>query len=420
MSISLISPEEQQQALDLHNEARREAPGPPRPDLIWSTTLSLAAEEWGKQMVRKMRRQGHLQHDPRLRKKPYTMGENLFGGQGGMMTLLTAVRGWVREKEDYKGEPVTGNGRNRSGVMVGHYTQIICPQTTKVGMVKIKSRDWFYIVARYDGPQVIGSLPWGDSKHSAIRPSPSAHQEVAPVPHAGSSTQPKSKRSLPDREIQKILDLHNEARCEAPGGPRPDLIWSETLASVAARWARELARRNKGIPHENQNVMGENLAWSENVVQSYSSAVRDWVGEKVYYHGEAVGEEDPREEMVGHYTQIIYHPVTKVGMARVTRGRNTYIVARYDKIQLTGTRPWGSATHLPAGAINNHQNQESSRTHRSSREPESTRISQQRSHRSPRRERSMLEDIIDGMPRLVIKNSKVSFHPFGRRRGGSR
>jgi hypothetical protein len=52
------------------------------------------------------------------------MGENLFGGEGGTMTLSTAVRGWVREKAESKGEPVTGNGRNRRGLMVGHYTQV--------------------------------------------------------------------------------------------------------------------------------------------------------------------------------------------------------------------------------------------------------------------------------------------------------
>ena len=214
------------------NTARREAPGPPRPDLVWSNTLTAAAKEWGKKMVRNMRRQGQLQHDPKLLQKPYTMGENLFGGEGGKMTLTTTTRGWIRERSDYKGAPVTANGRNRNGVMVGHYTQvknrnfddshhqnlkaanggmqIICPGTTKVGMVKIHSGDWLYIVARYDGPQVIGSLPWGHPRDFALRRSESLPQGPVKTPAAGPSANSRSIRSLPDHEIQKILDLHNE------------------------------------------------------------------------------------------------------------------------------------------------------------------------------------------------------------------
>ncbi|KAH9206436.1 CAP domain-containing protein [Leptodontidium sp. 2 PMI_412] len=156
-----ISAEEKQKAVDLHNEARREAPGGSRPDLVWSNTLAAAAEEWGKKMVRQTWRPGDLKHDPTLRQKTATMGENLFGGNGGRMTLSTACRGWIIEKLDYEGEPVTANGIDKRRKKIGHYTQIIWPKTTKVGMAKITVGDWQYIVARYDGPQKIGGLPWG-------------------------------------------------------------------------------------------------------------------------------------------------------------------------------------------------------------------------------------------------------------------
>ncbi|KAK0108675.1 hypothetical protein ONS95_003467 [Cadophora gregata] len=418
MSISAISAEEKQRALDLHNEARRSAPGPPRHGLVWSDSLSAAAAEWGKKMVQNMKRQGELQHDPSLRKKPYTMGENLFGGEGGKMDLCTAIRGWVREKRDYKGEPMTANGRNGRGVMVGHYTQIICSQTTKVGMVKIWSGEWLYIVARYDGPQEIGSLPWGGHKHLSVPSNPSLLQKSSTLVTAGPSAKSKPARSLPDHEIEKILDLHNEARHEAPGGPRPDLVWSETLAILAMAWAKKLARRNTGMKHDDQWVMGENLFWSKYNVQSYSSAIRAWINEKWHYHGEAVGDEDPNGEQVGHYTQIICHDVTKVGMARVTKGSDTYIVARYDTMQVRGTTPWGSATQLPAGAVD-HRPDSSHHQHSRYESGRSRRHHQSRnssSHRSDRHQNSLIEDTIDGMPRLVIKNSKISFHPFGRRR----
>ncbi|PVH75803.1 hypothetical protein DL98DRAFT_314479 [Cadophora sp. DSE1049] len=124
MSTVSISTEEQRKALELYNEARREAPGPSRPDLVWSNTLTAAAEEWGKKMVRKLWDPASTKHDPRLQLKPHTMGENLFAGEGGRITLSTAVRGWVRDKEVYDGGPVTGNGLGKNGKKVGHYTQI--------------------------------------------------------------------------------------------------------------------------------------------------------------------------------------------------------------------------------------------------------------------------------------------------------
>ena len=39
---------------------------------------------------------------------------------------------------------------------------------------------------------------------------------------------------------------------------------------------------------------------------------------------------------------------------------------------------------------------------------------------SSRHEESLVEKIINGMPRLVIKSSKISFHSFGRKRSRSR
>lgn len=75
-------------------------------------------------MVRQTWRPGDLKHDPTLRQKTATMGENLFGGNGGRMTLSTACRGWIIEKLDYEGEPVTANGIGKRRKKIGHYTQV--------------------------------------------------------------------------------------------------------------------------------------------------------------------------------------------------------------------------------------------------------------------------------------------------------
>ncbi|KAG4438154.1 hypothetical protein IFR05_006365 [Cadophora sp. M221] len=172
--------------------------------------------------------------------------------------------------------------------------------------------------------------------------------------------------SVSEREKQRVLDLHNEgfnllspaemkntdvlnpARREAPGPPRSDLVWSNTLSAEAEKWARQMARMNK-FDHENQKLMGENLYETDDLAFRYSSAVREWIAEKDYYSGEDVGEKSKkkRNQMIGHYTQIICPEVTKVGMASARGRRYTYIVARYDYLQMRGTKPWGSATHLP-------------------------------------------------------------------------
>jgi len=106
------------------------------------------------------------------------------------------------------------------------------------------------------------------------------------------------------------------ARREAPGGPRPDLIWSETLATAAKKWAEELARQNcgRGYDHEDQDDMGENLAWSKYNVQSFASAVRGWIDEKWQYRGEPVGKE-ARGKKVGHYTQVRSLSVRKTSIS---------------------------------------------------------------------------------------------------------
>ncbi|KAH7364865.1 CAP domain-containing protein [Rhexocercosporidium sp. MPI-PUGE-AT-0058] len=154
---------------------------------------------------------------------------------------------------------------------------------------------------------------------------------------------------LSEREKQEILNLHNEARRETPGKPRPDLIWSNTLSAAAEKWAKHMEKKNLFDHDRKQTVMGENLYETNDPEFTYCSAVRWWIAEKKYYSGEAVGKESTmnKKEMIGHYTQIICLEATKVGMANAKGRRYTYIVARYDYLQIKHTKPWGSATHLP-------------------------------------------------------------------------
>jgi len=88
-------------------------------------------------------------------------GENIWshtGGSSQWKTFTNAVDKWVAEEKKYKGEKV-GRGRG-----TGHYTQIIWPGTTHVGMGKARGRGGrVVVVARYwPSGNKIGRSAWED------------------------------------------------------------------------------------------------------------------------------------------------------------------------------------------------------------------------------------------------------------------
>ncbi|KAF8860832.1 PR-1-like protein [Acephala macrosclerotiorum] len=150
-----------------------------------------------------------------------------------------------------------------------------------------------------------------------------------------------------DKDAEKALHLHNQARAEIHEDPRPPLTWSHTLASDATSYARKLAARNLGLKHSSPNervrngeVCGENLAMQSWGDFGMGTASRLWVEEKYKYKGERVGVTG-RDSLWGHYTEIIWPKVTKagIGMAKSSSGA-AYVVARYDKCQITGALPY--------------------------------------------------------------------------------
>ncbi|KAH8802826.1 CAP domain-containing protein [Xylogone sp. PMI_703] len=134
----MVSQQEINEAVAEHNRARDAAPGVRRPHLQWDNQLAHDAQEWANHLAATEQ----FQHAGAKGE-----GENLFMQMGGgPQPLKKGVQSWNEEKKNYHGEKI-GQG-NFSGY--GHYTQIIWPATTHVGMATAFSKSGHQvIVARY-------------------------------------------------------------------------------------------------------------------------------------------------------------------------------------------------------------------------------------------------------------------------------
>ncbi|RGP76680.1 hypothetical protein FLONG3_5120 [Fusarium longipes] len=135
---------DQQKAVDLHNEARKEVGNPP---LEWDDSLVSGAQEWA----------DHIASLGSLTHSQGKDGENLYMGTTDT-PYADAIKAFLSEKSLYNGETISGS--NYMGF--GHYTQCIWKSTTKVGMAVAKGSDGAsYVVARYQEPgNMIGSKPY--------------------------------------------------------------------------------------------------------------------------------------------------------------------------------------------------------------------------------------------------------------------
>ncbi|KAM0798239.1 CAP domain-containing protein [Usnea florida] len=142
---SNISPA-QSEALKIHNQAREavsKQTSVHRPDLIWDSKLTAAAEQWAQYLAS---RDAGLQHSSGAERPG--QGENLFWISAGG-SLATGSQAWVDERKAYHGEKI-GEGNFES---YGHYTQVIWPSTTHVGVASAKTKSGAnFIVGRYSPP----------------------------------------------------------------------------------------------------------------------------------------------------------------------------------------------------------------------------------------------------------------------------
>ncbi|KAI6353009.1 hypothetical protein MCOR25_009212 [Pyricularia grisea] len=131
---------DQQKALDAHNAARAEVKdGQKRDPMQWDKGLEDAARKWAKHLAD--RNQG-LEHAQDRDGK----GENLAGRIMEGDAMEKASKMWIDEKKDYKcGVKIQTYIDNGNFGKIGHYTQVIWPKTTKVGIAV----EGGFVVARY-------------------------------------------------------------------------------------------------------------------------------------------------------------------------------------------------------------------------------------------------------------------------------
>ena len=130
-----------------------------------------------------------------------------------------------------------------------------------------------------------------------------------------------------NNDLQGALDVHNAARAEVGVAP---LTWDDALAQEAEAYAQELARRHRFEHDRDRNGHGENLYWySASTNTPMSDASKSWYDEiEVYRYRKCCG---PNFSETGHYTQMVWHSTTAVGIGVAVSSRGeTYVVARYN------------------------------------------------------------------------------------------
>ncbi|XP_001603551.4 venom allergen 5-like [Nasonia vitripennis] len=162
-----LTSEEKQKVLNLHNELRqRVARGQehrgslgPQPaatnmaHLTWDNELEKIAQTWASQC--------NFAHDSCRDVERFNVGQNIaYTATTGDISTLDVeqlVKNWYDEVKNYNHNQVARFGavRGNGGKQIGHYTQLVWADTTKLGCGAIKYKDGkfnkFYLVCNY-GP----------------------------------------------------------------------------------------------------------------------------------------------------------------------------------------------------------------------------------------------------------------------------
>ncbi|MEM9327541.1 MAG: pathogenesis-related family 1 protein [Bacteroidota bacterium] len=151
-------------------------------------------------------------------------------------------------------------------------------------------------------------------------------------------TQSESTRKefpISQQDIIKIVDRHNYWRAEVNVDP---IEWSDEMAEVAAKWARELKKDGCAFYHSDYGF-GENLWKGTTGYYSIEEAIDSWASEKADYNYSS--NKCRRGKVCGHYTQIVWANTQKVGCAQVTCDGYTIWVCEYDPPgNWVGQRPY--------------------------------------------------------------------------------
>jgi hypothetical protein len=113
------------------------------PALLWDNDLGTAAATYAQQMAFT----GRFEHSDRKARRG--IGENLWMGTHGAYTVESMVGAWASEKRMFFPGIFPNNSRTGNWMAVGHYTQMIWPNTTRVGCALASTPRTDYLVCRY-------------------------------------------------------------------------------------------------------------------------------------------------------------------------------------------------------------------------------------------------------------------------------
>ena len=129
-----------QQLLDAHNAERARLGLKP---LAWSDRLAAAARDWAEQLAR----MDNLEHSEDSDRD--NMGENLWMGTKGDFTPKEMVGGFIDERRDFTPGTFPDVSLTGDWADVGHYTQLIWPDTRQVGCAVADNGESEVLVCRY-------------------------------------------------------------------------------------------------------------------------------------------------------------------------------------------------------------------------------------------------------------------------------
>jgi uncharacterized protein YkwD len=140
--------------LEAHNAARKAVGAAP---LVWSDTLASDARGW----AQKLAQTGQFEHAPQP-KGASAQGENLWMGTVFAYSPEDMVGAWTAEKQYYRRGLFPKVSTTGAWSDVGHYTQMIWHNTTRVGCAVANSESDEYLVCRYSPPgNWLGQDPQG-------------------------------------------------------------------------------------------------------------------------------------------------------------------------------------------------------------------------------------------------------------------
>ncbi|MFM7709839.1 MAG: CAP family protein [Ferruginibacter sp.] len=147
-----------------------------------------------------------------------------------------------------------------------------------------------------------------------------------------------------DKRVQSLLNHHNAKRRDV--GVQP-LVWNNVLATYAQEWANYLAQKNKCIIKHRPEKMrkgkeyGENIYWASSYDDdALLAASESWYSEIKLYDNKPLSISNVNA--VGHYTQMVWHSTTQIGVGMaVCPSGALIVVANYQEAgNMIGEKPY--------------------------------------------------------------------------------